>query len=97
MTAVSHAQLTLDRAMGTTGALSGPNFVILSTVGQTRDGNLFHSFGLFKWRRERAHCSSVPVRPAFEIYWGHPLKKVETQGGNLQDHGVHLLFSLVLF
>jgi len=38
----------------------------------------------------------IPVHPQFEIYWGRPLKKVETQGGNLQDHGLHLQFVLAL-
>lgn len=33
--------------MGVAGALTGPNFVIPSNVGQTRGSNLFHSFGLF--------------------------------------------------
>src|SRR5215475_13350781 len=43
----SHAQITLDGSLGPAGALSGPNYVIPAEVGQTRGGNLFHSFGLF--------------------------------------------------
>jgi filamentous hemagglutinin family protein len=43
----SSAQITLDGSLGTGGSLAGPNFVIPSSVGQTRGGNLFHSFGLF--------------------------------------------------
>lgn len=39
----------------------------------------------------------VPIRPQFEIYWGKPLKRVRTQGGDLQDHGLHLRFALELF
>jgi len=39
----------------------------------------------------------VPIQPQFEIYWGHPFKKVDTPGGNLQDHGLHLQFVLALF
>jgi hemolysin activation/secretion protein len=31
----------------------------------------------------------VSVRPQFEVYWGKPLRKVETPGGDLQDHGLH--------
>jgi len=31
--------------------------------------------------RDRAH---------FEVYWGVPLNNVNQQGGNLQDHGIHL-------
>ena len=26
----------------------------------------------------------------FEVYWGIPLNHISTQGGNLQDHGLHL-------
>jgi filamentous hemagglutinin family protein len=33
--------------LGPTGSLTGPNFVIPDTVGQTVGPNLFHSFGLF--------------------------------------------------
>lgn len=43
----AHAQITLDGSMGVAGSLTGPNFTIPSNVGQTRGGNLFHSFGLF--------------------------------------------------
>ena len=41
--------------------------------------------------------SPVPIRPYFEFYWGYPLKKVKTQGGNLQDHGINLMFAVTLF
>ena len=44
---ISHAQITLDGSLGPAGALTGPNYVIPAEVGQTRGGNLFHSFGLF--------------------------------------------------
>ena len=44
---ISHAQITLDGSLGPAGALSGPNYVIPAEVGQTRGGNLFHSFGQF--------------------------------------------------
>lgn len=33
----------------------------------------------------------------FELYWGVPLKHVRTQGGNLQDHGLHLQFVVTAF
>ncbi len=36
--------------------------------------------------------SRIPVRPEFEIYWGHPLVDVDTVGGDLQDAGVHFQF-----
>jgi filamentous hemagglutinin family protein len=47
--AAGRAQITLDGSMvpGTAGPLSGPGFVVPSTVGRTVGGNLFHSFGQF--------------------------------------------------
>lgn len=39
----------------------------------------------------------VPVRPQFELYWGHRLRRVETSGGTLQDNGIHLQFILGMF
>ena len=39
----------------------------------------------------------VRLRPAFEIYWGIPLNHVTTEGGNLQDQGVHFQVSLAAF
>ncbi len=44
---MTHAQISLDGSMGPAGALSGPNFAIPASVGQTRGSSLFHSFGLF--------------------------------------------------
>jgi hemolysin activation/secretion protein len=37
---------------------------------------------------------TVPVRPQFEIYWGHPFRKVKTAGGDPQDDGIHFQFLL---
>lgn len=39
----------------------------------------------------------VPVRPQFEIYWGHPFRKVKTAGGDPQDDGIHFQFLLAFF
>lgn len=39
----------------------------------------------------------MPVRPQLEVYWGHPLTKVETSGKNLQDDGIHFQVSLAAF
>jgi hemolysin activation/secretion protein len=39
----------------------------------------------------------VPIKPQFELYWGHRLRKVEKPGGSLQDNGIHLQFVLGLF
>jgi len=30
----------------------------------------------------------------FEVYWGYPLKDVDTNDGDLQDDGIHFLFSV---
>lgn len=37
------------------------------------------------------------VRPQFEVYWGVPLKRVETPGGDLQDQGLHVQLVVALF
>ena len=39
----------------------------------------------------------VGVRPAFEVYWGHPLKDMHTAGNDLQDRGVHFQFTFQIF
>jgi hemolysin activation/secretion protein len=39
----------------------------------------------------------VPLRPQFEVFWGYQLKDEQTEGGNLQDKGVHLRFVLAAF
>ena len=41
--------------------------------------------------------SPVPLRPEFEIYWGIPLNNVTTEGGNLQDAGVHFRVTIAVF
>lgn len=37
------------------------------------------------------------IRPKFEIYWGYPLRDVETPGGDLQDDGIHFQFVIQNF
>ena len=32
----------------------------------------------------------VPLRAQVEVFWGYRLKDVDTEGGDLQDHGLHL-------
>ncbi len=53
--------------------------------GGTPDPDTLASVGLgIRWEmlpKNRAH---------FELYWGVPLNHVNTPGGNLQDHGIHL-------
>ena len=41
--------------------------------------------------------SPVRLQPTFEIYWGIPLNHVATEGGGLQDVGVHLQFAVAAF
>jgi filamentous hemagglutinin family protein len=45
--ALTKAEVTLDGTLGPASSLTGPNFVIPDTVGQTMGINLFHSFGVF--------------------------------------------------
>ena len=35
-----------------------------------------------------------PIRPQFEMYWGHRLIKVLNPENSLQDHGFHLQFGI---
>jgi filamentous hemagglutinin family protein len=39
--------ITLDGSLGPAGTLTGPDYMIPQSVGQTVDSNLFHSFGQF--------------------------------------------------
>lgn len=40
----------------------------------------------------------VPIRPQFELYWGHRLKNIESPKHKvLQDHGIHMQFILGIF
>jgi hemolysin activation/secretion protein len=41
--------------------------------------------------------SFVNLRPQFEVYWGHRLRKVFNPRDSLQDNGVHLQFILGIF
>lgn len=45
--APAHAAVTLDGTLGPPAALTGPNYAIPDSVGQTQGNNLFHSFGQF--------------------------------------------------
>jgi hemolysin activation/secretion protein len=36
-------------------------------------------------------------KPQFEIFWGVPLRKVNTPGGNLQDSGIHFRLVVAVF
>ena len=37
------------------------------------------------------------LNPQFEIYWGIPLKKIDSPGNNLQDDGIHFRFLIAAF
>lgn len=39
----------------------------------------------------------VPLRTQAEVFWGYKLKDVRTEGGNLQDKGLHLQFVVSAF
>jgi len=41
--------------------------------------------------------SFVPLRPQFEVYWGHRLRNIPNPRKSLQDNGVHLQFILGVF
>jgi hemolysin activation/secretion protein len=67
-----------------------------NTETPTPDPKTIASIGLgLRW--EVTLTSPFPLKPQFEIYWGIPLKDIDTPGGNLQDAGVHLQFLLAAF
>jgi hemolysin activation/secretion protein len=39
----------------------------------------------------------LQYRPELEVYWGHSLMDIETSGGDLQDSGVHVQFTVAVF
>jgi hemolysin activation/secretion protein len=41
--------------------------------------------------------TAVPLRAQFELFWGLKLKNVDTEGGDLQDQGLHFQFVLAAF
>lgn len=43
----AYAEVILDGTLGAKGSITGPNYNITSTMGQTYGGNLFHSFSAF--------------------------------------------------
>jgi hemolysin activation/secretion protein len=38
-----------------------------------------------------------PLKTELEFYWGYPLETVDTNGGDLQDEGVHFQFTIAAF
>jgi len=64
--------------------------------GSTPDPQALASVGIgLRWAHR--FSGQVPIRPQFEIYWGHRLKEVENPGGSLQDNGIHLQFLIEMF
>jgi hemolysin activation/secretion protein len=39
----------------------------------------------------------LPLRVQSEVFWGYKLKNVTTEGGDLQDKGLHLQFVIAAF
>jgi hemolysin activation/secretion protein len=76
------------------------SFVDVGTAWNTQlitlEPRTLYSIGLgVRWALTLA--KPLPLRSEFELYWGVPLKHVKTQGGNLQDHGLHLQFVVTAF
>lgn len=56
------------------------------------------SVGLgLRWAVTVPAFAGYRLRPSLEVYWGHALRDVETENGNLQDKGVHFQFVLAAF
>ena len=62
LSAVSHAQITLDGSLGPQGPLAGPDYAIDAKVGQLRGNNLFHSFGQFNVQTGESATFTGPSR-----------------------------------
>ena len=65
-------------------AKSGPRSQTLASIGLG-----------FRWQLSK--LKPIKTTSQFEFYWGLPLNRVSTGGGNLQDHGIHLRFATSLF
>ena len=66
--------------------------------GRTEEPRYISSVGIgLRWALTLR--GAVPVRPSFEVYWGHALQDVETSASSrdIQDEGVHFQFVLGLF
>jgi filamentous hemagglutinin family protein len=55
------AQITVDGSLGPRKTLDGPNYAIGAELGQTRDRNLFHSFGDFNVRTGESATFNGPA------------------------------------
>lgn len=67
-----------------------------NTENPTPSPKTIESVGLgLRW--EKTLKRPFHWKPQFEIYWGIPLKKVHTDGNNLQDKGIHFMFLIAAF
>jgi len=61
----SHAGgVHLDGSFGTSGALTGPNYLIPASAGKQAGGNLFHSFSQFDLSNGEIATFQAPLTPA---------------------------------
>lgn len=64
--------------------------------GRTPDPPLLASLGLgLRW--SALVNRAMPLRMHGEVFWGYQLKPVATAGGDLQDRGLHVQWSLTAF
>ena len=67
-----------------------------NTETQTPDPKSISSVGVgLRWAA--TFSTLLRLSPQFEIYWGTPLRKITTSGGDLQDEGIHLQLVLAAF
>ena len=55
-----HADIVTDGSLGPKTSLAGPNYEILSDLGQRAGSNLFHSFGIFNLSADESATFSGP-------------------------------------
>jgi hemolysin activation/secretion protein len=94
------ARVPVVRSVSWADVVELASFVDAGTGWNTRlatpDPRTLYSIGLgVRWALTLTR--PLPLRSEFELYWGVPLKHVKTQGGNLQDHGLHLQFVVTAF
>ena len=64
----------------------------------TLSPDYIYSIGIgLNWAFTIIKTSPCPLRGEVEIFWGHPLKAVDTQGNDLQDDGIHFQVAVFAF
>jgi hemolysin activation/secretion protein len=94
------ARVPVVRTVSWADVVELASFVDVGTAWNTQlvtlEPRTLYSIGLgVRWALTLA--APLPLRSEFELYWGVPLKHIKTQGGNLQDHGLHLQFVVTAF